>query len=246
MSSEWQGRTVVITGGAMGIGRFIALGAAARGANITIGDIDDAGLQLVEDELQSFGIRVLALHTDVRNEDDAKRLMELTVREFGSIDYLVNNAAIVPHFSWGGPRWPHVRDMDLDFWSKVIGTNLQGSFLCSKHAIAHMERQGSGHIVNLYGGGSPTPPGGLAYVMTKEALVTFSQYLAEEVRDHNICVMSVDPGGAIATERAPEEARSRMPGPESVGERFFLAAEAGMEFSGHLVTLVDNKLAIVR
>ncbi|HUY05833.1 MAG TPA: hypothetical protein VMU99_01050 [Acidimicrobiales bacterium] len=58
--------------------------------------------------------------------------------------------------------------------------------------------------------------------------------------------MSIGPGGAIATERAPEKARSQMPGPESVGDRFFLAAEAGMEFSGHLVNLIDGALTIIR
>ena len=243
---NWKERSVVISGGAMGIGRYIALGAAARGANVAVGDIDEEGMRQVTDELNAFGNQVVAIRTDVQIEDEVHRLMETAFNEFGSIDYLVNNAAIVPHFSWGGPRWPKVRDMDLAFWSKVIDTNLQGSFLCSKHAIPYMERQGSGHIVNLYGGGGPIPPGGLAYVVTKEALVTFTQYLAEEVREHNICVMSVDPGGAIATERAPEEARAKMPGPESVGDRFFLAAEAGMEFSGHLVNLVDGKLKIIR
>lgn len=243
---DWKERSVVVSGAAKGIGRYIALGAAARGAKVAIGDIDEEGLRMVEAELRSFGNSVVAIPTDVQSEDDVRRLMETTFKEFGSIDYLVNNAAIVPHFSWGGPRWPRVRDMDLEFWSNVIGTNIQGSFLCSKHAIGFMEQQGSGHIVNLYGGGGPTPPGGLAYVMTKEALVTFTQYLAEEVREHNICVMSVDPGAAIATERAPDEARARMPGPESVGDRFFLAAEAGMEFSGHLVSLVDGRLAVIR
>lgn len=243
---DWNARSVVVSGAAKGIGRYIALGAARRGAKVAIGDVDESGLRQVEEELRSLCHSVVAMRADVQREEDVRQLMYQTFNEFGSIDYLVNNAAIVPHFSWGGPRWPKVRDMDLEFWTRVIGTNLQGSFLCSKHAIPYMEQQGSGHIVNLYGGGSPTPPGGLAYVVTKEALVTFSQYLAEEVRDHNICVMSIDPGGAIATERAPEEARARMPGPESVGDRFFLAAEAGMEFSGHLVNLVDGRLTIIR
>ena len=164
---------------------------------------------------------------------------------FGTIDYLVNNAAIVPHFQWGGPRWPRVRDMDLSFWEKVIATNVHGTFLCSKHAIPYMEKQKSGHIVNLHGGGGKTPPGAMAYVITKEAGVWFSRYLAEEVREHNICVMSLSPGRAIATERAPDEARGRMPGPEFAGDRFILAAEAPMELSGHLVDLVEGRLVAI-
>lgn len=243
---DWQGKSVIVSGAAMGIGRYIAHGAAALGASVAIADIDREALVQTRDELRALGHKVIAEVVDVQNEDEVRRFIANVHGDFGSIDYLVNNAGIVPHFSWGVPRWPLVKDMDLTFWSKVINTNISGSFLCAKHAIPYMERQNHGHIVNLYGGGGPTPPGGLAYVLTKEALVTFSQYLAEEVREHNICVMSVDPGGAIATERAPEEARSRMPGPESVGDRFFLAAEAGMEFSGHLVNLVDGELTIIR
>ena len=241
----WKEKAVVVTGGAMGIGRYIALGAAQRGANVVVGDIDSEALRAIESELRACGTKTLAVRVDVRQEEDAKALMEQAARAFGTIDYLVNNAAIVPHFMWGGPRWPRVRDMDLSFWSNVIATNLHGTFLCSKHAIPYMEKQNSGHIVNLHGGGAVSPPGAMAYVITKEAGVVFSRYLAEEVREHNICVMSLSPGAAIATERAPEEARRRMPGPESAGERFFLAADAPMELSGHLVDLVDGKLVAV-
>lgn len=241
----WKNKAVVVTGGAKGIGRYIALGAAERGANVAVGDIDDAALNAIQNELQAFGNKVLALRVDVRQEADAHSLMEQAASAFGTIDFLVNNAAIVPHFMWGGPRWPRVRDMNLSFWSSVMATNLHGTFLCSKHAIPYMEKQNSGHIVNLYGGGGLTPPGAMAYVITKEAGVVFSRYLAEEVREHNICVLSLSPGAAIATEHAPEEARRRMPGPDSAGDRFFLAAEAGMELSGHLVDLVDGKLVAV-
>lgn len=241
----WKEKAVIVTGGAKGIGRYIALGAARRGANVAVADIDDAALAAVKNELLAFGNKALAVHVDVRSEDDARKLMEETARAFGTIDYLVNNAAIVPHFQWGVPRWPRVRDMDLSFWSNVIATNLHGSFLCSKQAIPYMEKQDSGHIVNLHGGGSPTPPGAMAYVLTKEALVVFTRYLAEEVREHNICVLCLSPGAAIATENAPEEARRRMPGPEFAGERFMLAAEAPMELSGHLVDLVDGKLVAI-
>lgn len=241
----WENKAVVITGGAMGIGRYIALGAAERGANVAIGDIDETGLSDMRDELSAYGHKVLTLRVDVRQEQDARALMDQAAEAFGKIDYLVNNAAIVPHFMWGGPRWPRVRDMDFSFWSNVIATNLHGTWLCSKYAIPYMESQGSGHIVNLHGGGGTTPPGAMAYVTTKEAGVVFSRYLAEEVREHNICVMSLSPGAAIATERAPEEARSRMPGPDSSTDRFFLAAEAGMDLSGHLVDLVDGKLVAI-
>ena len=110
-----------------------------------------------------------------------------------------------------------------------------------------MERGGGGHIVNLYGGGGKTPAGALAYVVSKEAIVHFTDFHAEEVRDANICVVAISPGGAIATEDAPEEARSRMPGPELAGERFLLASQAPLEMSGRLLDLDDSgKLIVVR
>jgi 3-hydroxybutyrate dehydrogenase len=241
-----ENKAVVITGGAMGIGRYIALGCAERGARVAIADIEDAGLKAVEEELDALSARALAMKADVRVESEVKTLMERVAAEFGTIDYLVNNAGIVPHFQWGRPRWPRAKDMEFSFWTNIFATNLHGSWLCAKYAIPYMEAQNSGHIVNLYGGGLLTPPGAMAYSVTKEALVTFSRFLAEEVRDHNICVMSISPGPPIATERAPEEARSRLPGPDAAGDRFFLAADADMELSGHLVDVVDGKLVAVR
>lgn len=241
---SWEGRAVVVTGGAMGIGRYIALGAAERGASVAVADIDEAALASVEKELAAIGHKVLALSTDVRNEAAVAELMSRTAATFGGIDYLVNNAGIVPHFQWGVPRWPTVEHMDRDFFCKVLDTNLVGSFLCAKHAIPYLAKSASGHICNLYGGGGVSPPGALAYVITKEALVVFTRYLAEEVRELGICVVSLSPGGAIATERAPAEARARMPGPVLAGDRFLLAGDASMELSGHLVDLAQGELVI--
>ena len=237
-----RGKAVVVSGGAKGIGRYIALGCAERGANVAVCDVDADALRAVGAELARFGTKTLALPADVRDEAAVRGFMARTAQELGTIDYLVNNAAIVPHFMWGGPRWPVVRDMDFAFWERVFATNLHGTFLCSKHAIPYMEKQRSGHIVNLHGGGPTTPPGSMAYAITKEAGVVMARYLAEEVRSSNICVLSISPGAAIACEWAPEEARKRLPGPEYAGERFFIAIDAPMELSGHLVDVRDGAL----
>ena len=145
---------------------------------------------------------------------------------------LVNDAAIVPHFAWGIPRWPLIKDMDVNFWDKVIQTNLGGTFLCSKHALAHMEPRGAGHIINLYGGGGVSPGGACAYVVTKDAIWTFSRYLAEEVRESGVCVVTFSPRVPIVTEGAPEEAFTRLPTPEVLGQGFVLAAQVPMEDTG--------------
>ena len=238
-------KAVVVSGGAKGIGRYIALGCAERGANVAVCDIDADALRAATSDLGDFGTKTLTASVDVRDEDAVRGFMARVAQELGTIDYLVNNAAIVPHFMWGGPRWPRVRDMDYAFWEKVFATNLHGTFLCSKHAIPYMEKQRSGHIVNLHGGGATTPPGAMAYAITKEAGVVMARYLAEEVRASNICVMSISPAAAIACEWAPEEARKRLPGPEYAGDRFFAAIDAPMELSGHLVDFQDGKLVAI-
>lgn len=238
-----QGRVVIVTGAAMGIGRHIAHSFAKEGANVAIGDIEDQGLNSVSDELRDLGADVLALKTNVRDEAEVQRLAQATIDRFGRIDALVNNAGIVPHFQWGGPRWPGIRDLDKDFWDKVLDTNLGGTMLCTKHVLPQMERQGSGHVINLYGGGRGT--GSSPYVISKEAIRYFTASVAEEEREHNVCVVVLSPGAAIATERAPEEARKRMPGPDLAGNRFVLAAQTGMEMSGHLLDLKDGRLEIV-
>jgi NAD(P)-dependent dehydrogenase (short-subunit alcohol dehydrogenase family) len=168
--------------------------------------------------------------------------MDRVASHFGQIDVLINDAGIVPHFQWGLPRWPRIRDMDQEFWHRILDTNLGGAYLCTKHVLPYMEARRSGHIVNLHGGGGG--PGACVYVVSKDAIRTFTKFVAEEEREHNVCVVVLSPGAAIATEDAPEEARQRMPGPEFAGERFVLAAQAPMELSGQLLTVQDGRLVI--
>ena len=237
------GKTVIVTGGAKGIGRYIASTFAKAGARVVIADIDDR-LQETRSELQAAGAEAMAVKTDVRDETQVRSLMEQASAHFGGIDILVNNAGVVPHFLWGVNKWPAIRDMELSFWDRVIETNLRGTFLCSKHAIPYMERRGGGHILNLHGGGNPLTIGTCSYAVTKDAIWTFTKHVAEEVREAEIMMAILSPGGAIATEDAPEEARQRMPGPELTGERFVLAAQAGLEMSGHRRDLKDGTLMI--
>jgi 3-oxoacyl-[acyl-carrier protein] reductase len=237
-------KVAVITGGAKGIGRYIAHSFAREGAKLVISDIDMERMPQTENELHETGAEVLALRADVRVEDEVRSLMQAAVSRYGRIDILVNNAGIVTHFGWGVPRWPVVRDMEKSFWDNVIETNLGGTFLCTKHALGYMQERRSGHVINLYGGSPPKTLGSCVYSVSKDAIRTFTRFVAEEVRESNVCVVAVSPGGAIATEDAPEEVRRTMPGPESAGNRFVLAAGAGMELSGRRVTLKDGRLEI--
>ncbi len=241
-------KVVVITGGGKGIGRFIAGTFVEAGAKVVISDIDAAALQQTANELKAKGGEVLAVVADVRDETQVAFMVDQAVAAFGRVDVLINNAALVSHSHlwpnpvWGAP-WPTVRDMDLDFWDKVFETNVTGTFLCSKHVIPHMERQGGGHIITVTGGGSATKLGVLTYALSKQMCGSFARYLAEEVRASNICVVSMSPGATIGTEDAPPEVfAAGYPGVDVVGDRFVLGAEAPMSMTGRSVNVRDGVL----
>jgi len=233
-----EGKSVIVTGGAKGIGRWIARTFVEAGSLVTIADIETDRLEQTREELSEFGGDVLAVPTNVRDEAQVQALMGKVIAERGGIDVLVNNAAIVPHLNWGNNFWPRFRDMERGFFDRVIDTALGGTFLCTKHAVPHMEAKRSGHIVNLYGGGGRIGSG--SYVIAKEAVRYFTKTVAQEEEEYGVCVVIISPGAAIATEDAPEEARQRMPGPEFAGNRFVLAAQVGMDLSGKCLTLADN------
>jgi NAD(P)-dependent dehydrogenase (short-subunit alcohol dehydrogenase family) len=237
-----QGKVVIVTGGAKGIGRHAAHTLIKAGAKVVLADADAERLHKTSRELKEIGGEVLALPTDVRDEKDVRRMAHDAVERFGQIDALINDAGIVPHFNWGIPRWPRVRNLSYDFWNSVIQTNLGGTFLCSKYVVPFMEERRSGNIVNLWGGGRPENHGAAAYVVSKDAIRTFTKFIAEEEREWNVCVVAFSPKQAIATEDAPEEARKRLPGPESLGNGFVLAAQASMEMTGKTVEHRQGKL----
>ncbi|MDX1485603.1 MAG: SDR family oxidoreductase [Alphaproteobacteria bacterium] len=234
-------KVAVVTGSAQGIGKHAAKTLAENGAKVVIADLDGDAAEATAAELAAVS-ETMAHAVDVQDEDQVRELFDAVIDRFGQVDVLVNNAGVVPHFRWGVPRWPQISDMPLEFWDRVIRTNLYGTFLCSKHVIPLMRERNSGHILNLYGGGGPKPAGALSYVVTKEAIRTFSVYLAEEVRDSNICVITVSPRVAIATETAPEEAKKAMPGPEILGDAFVLAAQAPLDQSGKCLANEDGRL----
>ena len=238
-----EGKVVIVTGSGKGIGRHAAKTFAQEKAKVVIADFNQELLQKTSSEIGQL-TETLAIHVDVRDEEDVRKMVNQVADRFGQIDVLVNNAAIVPHFAWGIPRWPRIRDMEKDFWERVMQTNLGGTFLCTKHVLPHMEGRRAGHIINLYGGGGIKPAGSCAYVVTKEAIRTFTRYIAEEVREAKVCVVIMSPRVPIATEGAPEEARRRLPGPEILGNGFVLAAELPLDQSGQCFAYEDGKLVI--
>ncbi|MGE5820493.1 MAG: SDR family NAD(P)-dependent oxidoreductase [Deltaproteobacteria bacterium] len=240
-----KGQVVIITGGAKGIGRHAAHTLVRAGAKVALADIDVERLHKTLKELRELQPEVMALPTDVRLESDVRRMVHKVIERFGQIDALVNDAGVVPHFNWGIPRWPRVRLLDKNFWDSVIQTNLGGTFLCTKYVLPFMEERRSGHIINLWGGGKAQNHGACAYVVSKDAIRTFTRYVAEEEREWNVCVVAISPRQALATEDAPEEAKKRLPGPEILGNAFVIAGQAGMELTGKTVEYKDGTLVAV-
>ncbi|HUF40809.1 MAG TPA: SDR family oxidoreductase [Verrucomicrobiae bacterium] len=240
-----QGQVVIVTGGAKGIGRHAVHTLAKAGATVVIADADAERMHKTLAEVRSLTNDSIAVPVDVRDEKDVRHLVYTVADRFGRIDALINDAGIVPHFNWGVPRWPRVRYLSKDFWDGVIQTNLGGTFLCTKYVVPFMEERRSGHIVNLWGGGRAENHGAAAYVVSKDAIRTFTRFVAEEEREWNVCVVAFSPKQAIATEDAPEEARKRLPGPESLANGFVLAAQAGMELTGKTVEHRDGALVAV-
>ncbi len=245
-----DGKVVIVTGGAKGIGRHIARTFGRAGANVAVADI--APFENVVADFERLGAELLAIPTDVRDEAQVRSLMARVWMRYGRIDVLVNNASIVTHFQWGLPRWNRIRYMEKSFFANVMETNLGGTFLCTKHALPYMEDQRSGHIIILGQGAvgrhaRADSPGACVYHVSKVAMRAFAKEVAAEEREYGICVISMGPGvggGGIATEEAPEWARQRLPGVDAVGDRYLLAAEAPMELSGEQVVVKDGVLTI--
>jgi 3-oxoacyl-[acyl-carrier protein] reductase len=236
-----EGKVVIVTGAGQGIGRHAATTLAEQKAKIVIADLNEEKARKTATDLARL-TESIPLPVDVRDEESVKRMIDQAVNHFGQLDVLVNDAAIVPHFAWGIPRWPRISEMPKDFWDRVIQTNLNGTFNATKHAVPHMEKRRTGHIINLYGGGGIIPAGACAYVVSKNAIRTFTRYVAEEVRSSNICVVTFSPRVPIVTEDAPEEAFKRLPGPEILGQGFVLAAQLPMEQSGGCFAYDNGKL----
>ncbi|HSK31235.1 MAG TPA: SDR family NAD(P)-dependent oxidoreductase [Candidatus Limnocylindria bacterium] len=139
-----EGKVVIVTGGAKGIGRHAARTLAQAGATVVIADADAERMHKTLAEVRALTKEAIAVPTDVRDEKDVRHMVYTVADRFGRIDALINDAGIVPHFNWGVPRWPRVRYLSKDFWDSVIQTNLGGTFLCTKYVVPFMEERRSG------------------------------------------------------------------------------------------------------
>jgi NAD(P)-dependent dehydrogenase (short-subunit alcohol dehydrogenase family) len=181
-----EGKVAIITGGARGQGATEARMFAQEGARIVIGDVrDELGMQ-VEAEIRELGGEAVYLHLDVTNEDDWQRAVATAEQQFGKVDVLVNNAAIVLRKS--------IEETTSDDWDNIMDVNAKGVFLGTRAVIPAMRRAGGGSIVNISSISGLVAVGPPAYIATKGAVRLFTKSTAIQYASENIRANSIHPG----------------------------------------------------
>ena len=238
-----QGKVAVVTGGAQGIGRAIALGFGREGAKVVVADLQVDKARSVIQELQALGAEGYAVEVNVAAESSVKRLANEAFGRFGRVDILVNDAGVYIKSL--------VVNMSEETWDRTINVNLGGNFLCSRAVIPAMREQKNGRIISIasgiahYGAKEFAP-----YAASKAAIIGFVKALAREVGPDGITVNAICPGAANTamprTHRSEEELMARLRSnplghvlePEDfVGPVLFLASDAASYITGQAINV---------
>jgi NAD(P)-dependent dehydrogenase (short-subunit alcohol dehydrogenase family) len=182
-----EGKVAVVTGAAQGLGEAIARLFSELDARLVLLDINEDGIQSLADEFTGAGKHAIALKCDVTSESSVVEVAQEANNRFGSVDILVNNAAL---FSWSAIESTAVED-----WDKVFEVNLRGAFLCTKHFGKIMLAQNSGSIVNISSvqGSAPSANSG-PYGVTKAGIIALSRLTAVEWGPKGIRSNALSPG----------------------------------------------------
>jgi NAD(P)-dependent dehydrogenase (short-subunit alcohol dehydrogenase family) len=254
MSGRLSGKVVIVTGGAQGVGRGIAMAMAREGATLVIADLNEAKAQSVVQEIEALGQKALAVGCNVTRREDADAVVARTVAAFGQLDVLVNNAQ-------GAPKEPLSL---MEHTDKVIDlcfdTGYRGSFYFMQAAYPHLKKRG-GRVINIASGaGLEGMSGFAAYGAAKEAIRALSKTAAREwgrdgINVNILCPLAKSPGIAAFLENAPEmEARITAGNPiPRIGDcetdigpaAVFLASEDSRYITGHTLP-ADGGATMIR
>jgi 3-oxoacyl-[acyl-carrier protein] reductase len=201
-----KGRTALVTGGSRGIGRAVAIALADEGADVAINYVSsETAARDVAEHIKKMGRRAMLAQADVSDYPDTFRMAQDVVREFGHLDILVNNAGINSDKTF--------TKMDHASWRKVLGTNLDGVFNCTKVFVDQMLTQGYGRVVNMTSViGQIGNFGQANYAASKAGVAAFTKSLAKELAGKGVTVNAVAPG-FIETEMVaniPDKVKERL------------------------------------
>lgn len=191
---DFKGKTAMITGAAVGIGRAVALLMAEGGADLLLLDLNKEKLDLVCRELKAFDVRVIARVCDVSREEAVTAAVKDGLQQFGKIDILVNNAAL---WRYKAP----FTEVSSEKWKQYLDINVMGVVYCTQAVLGGMLERGWGRIINIasvagvYGNAGMVP-----YSATKGAVISMTKALAKETTARGVLVNAVSPGSVSSSE----------------------------------------------
>ncbi len=250
--SEFKDRSVLITGAGRGIGKRLAIGFAAAGARVGLMARSKAELDLTQLEIEHQGGVAIRLRADVRDAEAVRTSVDRMRAQFGPIDALIGAAGIQ------GPVGPFLENNSVQ-WIETLEINLIGVMRTCAAVLPEMVQRRSGKVVIVSGGGGANPrPGFSAYASSKAGLVRFAETLAEEMRDHNVQVNCMSPGGAythmtdeilragekVSWKEIQDAQQIRLtggiPAEKQIALAMFLASERSNHISGKLLHVKDD------
>ena len=184
-----ENKTAIITGAASGMGKAMAILFASEGAKVVVADLKQDAIDEVVKIIHEAGGRAMGLICDVSREEEIKRLIDLTIEKYQTLDVLVNNAGIMDDFE-------PVHELSNEKWNRVMNINLNGPFYACRLAVPIMLDQGSGSIVNIASiGGLNGSRAGMAYTSSKHAVVGMTKNIGFMYAQKGIRCNAIAPGG---------------------------------------------------
>jgi NAD(P)-dependent dehydrogenase (short-subunit alcohol dehydrogenase family) len=228
-------KVAIVTGGARGLGKAFASRLYEEGAKVVVADILDS--TSVVQAIDKRGGEALALYTDVSEEESTQEMACKTIKHFGRIDILINNAAI----STTIVKKPFY-EISAREWDEVIRVNLKGVFLCCKAVYPQMKKQRKGKIINISSGTFfKGLPNFIHYVTSKGGIIGFTRALAREVGDNGICVNAISPGYTLTDVLKEKPHDPEEFAREIVSSRCFKRDELPEDLAGTIVFLASEE-----